>query len=752
MSDSTKRLAAIMFTDIVNYSLAMQQDRSHAISIAKIHEETLKELVAQFKGEVINFYGDGSLSLFDTATDCVNCAREIQRVLANRVPLRIGIHEGEVTIENGKVYGNGINLAARIESAGHRGTILFSKNIFEIIRNDTSITAQRLGFFKLKNFNNPVEIYALEDPKLQPVDPSRLHGLMTNNSSLRRLYPNFAFAIVIIMLVGLVAWLRPLSLLSASKATDETVIAVLPLKTIGADQDATSFAEGVQVELINHLALVPGLEVKSRTAVERFVQQAPSTNVLRNELQLSHYLEGTAHKQADRVLISIQLIDATTNGRVWGDRYDVSYANIWETQSDIAKSVAKELQFEISPDLERTIDKQPTTDPHAWDDYLQASYFWRRFTSLRDPNLLRQMVRHLKRAIKRDGQFALAYADLAKAYLERTDNPNISFAFVNRDSIITLCDRAISLDPDLGSAYLHKGDYYAAFDVDLATENYQLSLEKSPKDPIIHWRWGYFQFDQHWNISDALRHSSQAIRLNPEYGQLTFILRDHGWYFLSIGDYRRSEYFFQQALELDPGNISVMSWMAHLAKVTNNMEQLRNIAERMTNESPENRGLWEWGMYYLLTEDYDRSVQYFDRFFMHASQTGEFGHYLNNHMYGFALLKLGRVKEAEEKFDLALEYVRKRGHATNDYEYAKVAAAREQIDSAYYHLDLAVRGSVHWGMPDFMERDPLFSGIKDQPRFQALVQIARDRVEAKRRSILPLLESGEVVLSLDEIL
>ena len=167
--------------------------------------------------------------------------------------------------------------------------------------------------------------------------------------------------------------------------------------------------------------------------------------------------------------------------------------------------------------------------------------------------------------------------------------------------------------------------------------------------------------------------------------------------------------------------------------------------------SPLNTGLYGMGMYYLMIKEYEESIRYFDQYFTRASETAYWGQMYNSHMYGYALLQIGKQKEANEKFEFVLNLIRDRGHPTPDYEYAKIYSAMGMVDSSYYHLERAVSGPIHWGMSDFMERDPLFENIKDEPEFQRLVEIAREKVRLKREEVRKLEESGEIPISLDRI-
>ena len=168
--------------------------------------------------------------------------------------------------------------------------------------------------------------------------------------------------------------------------------------------------------------------------------------------------------------------------------------------------------------------------------------------------------------------------------------------------------------------------------------------------------------------------------------------------------------------------------------------------------SPNNLGLWMLGQYYLLIKDYAKSVDYFEEYFANASETAIAGTLDENHMLGYALLKTGRKKEGYQKLDFTLNHISERGGVlTPDYEFAKIYSAKGMIDSAYYHLEKAVAGHIHWGMSDFMELDPLFENIKDEPKFQALVEIARQKVRTKREEVRKLEQSGFIPESLDEM-
>jgi len=838
MSEATRQLAAIMFTDIVGYTALMGRDEQKAMQLLEQNRDLQKPLIEEYRGKYLKEIGDGILASFSSAGDAISCALAIQNALSDdqELNLRIGIHSGDITFKDEDVFGDGVNIASRIQSIADPGGIYISESIHKAIRGRGDIQTKYLGETHLKNVDYPVKTYALQGvglPIPEIKDENELSGRFWAELQRRGIsragttylmvsiilflllpygesfLPDWAASALIIALVigfplamymawsferspeGFVrttsqqSWQNPLKAsqrkplisnviivglvlvifvmyaypryFSKETSTEGTTtnksIAVLPLDIIGGDPEGEYFAAGVREEILNHLSLLEDLHVKSRSVVDRLSERTTTTQELVSELQLTHYLEGSARKVGDQVRITVQLIDAQTNNHIWSENYDSNYENIWDTQSEIAKKIAEELRVTISPEVARVIDKKPTDNPQAWDDYLRAMYYWRRYTSLRKPIELENMVRFLKASISKDPSFALAYTFLALAYGQSPGDPAIVFEFINPDSVLILCNRAIDLDPSLSDPYVIRADYFAytTLDTVAAIRDYNQAISNGPHLPLPYWRFGVFQNVYRWDVGSALKLTFQGVQLQPEPWLLSQMLWWISWYYLEIADYQKAEYFVDKALIYDPDNISILQWKAHLYRVMGQYDKCLSVAQRIMEISPLNIGLYEMGMYYLIVKEYEESAKYFDEYFTKASETADFSDFQNNHMYGYALLKMGRAKEADDKFEIALNVLRERGHPTLDYEYAKIYSAKGMIDSAYYHLEKAVAGPIHWGMSDFMERDPLFENIKDEPEFQRLVGIAREKVRLKREEVRKLEESGEIPINLDEI-
>jgi TolB-like protein len=249
-----------MFTDIVGYTAMMEKDSQLALKTAIKHEEIITQTVSKFNGQVNNFMGDGSLSLFDTASDAVNCAKEIQIKLNNKIQLRIGIHVGEITEENEKVYGDSINVASRIESSAHAGTVLFSSLIQDKIKNDKSIQYRPLGYFRFKNVSQPVLLFGLEGEGLIPIEKSRLRNRVSPYRNLKSRYSIIGILLILLLFMLFVkpGWLNKPSISIPSFEKELISVAVFPFKTSGSNE-IEYLGEGIMDILYSKLISLEGM-------------------------------------------------------------------------------------------------------------------------------------------------------------------------------------------------------------------------------------------------------------------------------------------------------------------------------------------------------------------------------------------------------------------------------------------------------------------------------------------------------------
>lgn len=306
-----RQLAAIMFSDMFGYTALMQQNEQLAISKRKRLKEVLETSVTRYFGKVLQYYGDGALSIFNSAIDGVHCAMEVQQILQQepKVEVRIGIHTGDITIDNQNIYGDGVNLASRIESLAVPGAIFISEKVFDDIKNQGSIAAREMGYFEFKNVISPMRVFAIANDGLVVPTRSELKG-KTRHPKNR--------------------------------------LAVLPFVNMSADAENEYFSDGITEELLNALTKVDGIQVISRTSAFAFKGKNTDVRDIGIQLNVDRILEGSVRKASFIVRITAQLINAADGYHIWSETYDRKLDNIFEVQDEISVIIANKLRENLA--------------------------------------------------------------------------------------------------------------------------------------------------------------------------------------------------------------------------------------------------------------------------------------------------------------------------------------------------------------------------------------------------------------------
>ena len=332
-----RRLAAIMFTDMVGFTALMQEDEHRAKSIRDRHRDALRESIEKHGGELVQFYGDGTLSVFGSAIEGVNAAVAAQRRLQQGppIPVRIGIHIGDINHDKDGVYGDGVNVAARIQALSVPGGVLVSGKVFDEIKNHPELPATGLGEFELKNVQRPVRIFALSVPGLVVPDPKQMNP----------------------------------------KEQRKKTIAVLPFVNMSADPENEFFSDGIAEELINALTRVEGLQVTARTSSFAFKGKNKDVRKIGKDLGVSAILEGSVRKAGNRVRITAQLIDTRDGYHIFSKVYDRVLEDIFKTQDEISLEIVNELRATLPGNGEKpSLVTAPTENSEAYDSYLKGLY------------------------------------------------------------------------------------------------------------------------------------------------------------------------------------------------------------------------------------------------------------------------------------------------------------------------------------------------------------------------------------------
>ena len=324
MEHQNRQLAAILFTDIVGYTGMMQKDEQNALAVTRHFIATLKQSAETFHGRILNDYGDGSLCCFPSATEAVKAAVQIQQQLQHepKVPLRIGIHVGELFFEENKVMGDSVNVASRIQSLACANSILFSKEVFDKLKNQPQYRSVSLGKFEFKNVDEPLEIFALANEGLTVPRKEDLSGKL---KEIQKKYARRKWIIITSALVLLVAaFFIYKNIRGISGFTGDKSIAVLPFENTGTDSSEEYISDGITQDIINNLSKISSLKkVIGWFSVRSFKKTTKTLKQIADELGVAAVLSGTMQKHEGKIRIIVELIEVSTNKRLWG--FDFEY-------------------------------------------------------------------------------------------------------------------------------------------------------------------------------------------------------------------------------------------------------------------------------------------------------------------------------------------------------------------------------------------------------------------------------------------
>src|SRR6516165_3878368 len=384
-----------MFTDMVGYSALSQRDDKLALELLEEHRQLLREIFPRFPGTEIKTIGDAFLVEFNSALEAAQCAIEIQRALAKcnadvrpdrRIEVKIGIHIGDVVHRGGDVYGDGVNIASRIEQLAGAGGICVSMDVERQIRNAVETRFEKLGLTDLKNISVTMELFRIVLPWERQAKAEGASKKEETGVGRRSLV--WAGAIVALVIAGLLAFQllrsrshveggapatpRETGAAGARPSIPEKSIAVLPFDNLSDDKSNAYFAEGIQDEILTRLAKIGALKVISRSSTKQYQSKPGNLHEIAQQLGVANILEGSVQKAGSAVHVNVQLIKAMTDDHLWAESYDRTLENIFGVEGEIAQAVAEALKAKLSGAEEKLLAEKPTTNAAAYDAYLRG--------------------------------------------------------------------------------------------------------------------------------------------------------------------------------------------------------------------------------------------------------------------------------------------------------------------------------------------------------------------------------------------
>lgn len=511
-----RQLAAVMFTDIVGYTKLMQEDEEIATRVRVRHRKIFQEQHQVHQGEIIQYFGDGTLSVFKSAVEAVQCAIEIQNRLqeGDSVPLRIGLHLGDIVYDKTEVYGDGVNIASRIESLSTAGAILLSGKMNDELKNHTAISSTPLGLFELKNIAKPVEVFAISTKGIRVPLPTELKG--------------------------------------KQKSRNKT-IAVLPFANLSASKDNEYFCDGITEEIINALAKINTLKVTSRTSSFFFKNKSIPIRQIGQELGVSTILEGSIRLSGNTVRITAQLIQAEEDFHFWSETWDRNLENIFEIQDEISLLIADKLREQFGHfEIQENLVKKQTDSIEAYEYSLKAKFLRNKW----NPEDVKGAISLYEKALKLDPNHTESLLGLADCYSFIGTTGFIPFEEA-WEKTIRFTNQALKLNDQLSGVHYQLSNQAFFMEGDFKKSLLQMkkAIQINPNNAEAQ-QFMSFLYIVSGDREKSREHLDIALSINPLSEETRFFT---AYFHYMIEDYEKSIELLNTCLKLNDKNIPAHS-------------------------------------------------------------------------------------------------------------------------------------------------------------------------------------------------
>jgi adenylate cyclase len=553
-----RKLAAILSTDVKGYSRLMGDDEEATIRTLTVYREIIASHVRQHRGRVVDSPGDNLLAEFASAVDAVRSAVEIQHALTDnnadlsehrKMEFRIGINVGDVVVEGERIYGDGVNIAARLEALAEGGGICISGTVYDQVENKLDLGYTDLGQQSVKNIARPVRVYRVElDPEaVSPAAPS-VEDVPAEETTLPTL-------------------------------PDKPSIAVLPFVNLSQDPEQEYFSDGMTEDLITDLSKLAGLFVISRNSVFVYKGKAIKSEDVSRELGVRYVLEGSVRKAGNRVRITAQLIDATSDYHLWAERYDRELQDIFELQDEVTQKIVSALAVKLTEGEQQRLSRPRTENVEAYDYYLRGlEYYFRR---TQDANLQARAM--FEQAVSLDPHFASAHAYLGRTYLMElvnqwtTDRQALEQVFLCAHKAVALDEAQPTAHETLAYAYLGNKQHPEA----IAAAEQAIAVDPNAAE-------AYATLAEVCSFAGQPQRAVEAIetamRLNPRYPASYLWTLGHAYRWL--GKYEEAIALFKRVLLRSPEHLTAHLFLAATYSELEQLTEARVAAAEVLRLNP----------------------------------------------------------------------------------------------------------------------------------------------------------------------
>jgi adenylate cyclase len=527
-----RRLTAILAADVVGYSTLMEKDEAGTYARLRAgRKELFEPEIHRHHGRIFKLMGDGMMAEFGSIVDAVECAVALQRGLAQRnsslpeaerIEVRIGVNQGDVIVEGEDRYGDGVNIAARLEQIAEPGSVYVSGKVVKEVERRLALGFKAVGQQKMKNLVDPVEVYRVIVDGAETFEPK---------PGQKRKAPAWTWLAAAVLLMAILAGGGAYTLLrpappepgkeqaGAPPVADKSSLAVLPFSNMSDDPQQAYFADGIAEDLMTDLSHVDGLFVIARHSAFAYKGRDVDVREIGRELGVRYVVEGSVRRAGEQIRINVQLVDAATGGHEWAERYDGSMADIFALQDHVTKSVVDELRTRLATgDATVTTEQRETNVPEAYDAFLQGWEYYQRATS----SDFVQAIPHFQRAIELDSAYSRAHAALAMIYFRAYDEEWTGTLAITkddafrkaRDYLKLATARPTSLSHQVAGSISRNRGWY-----DDAGKEFQAAIVLDQSDP---WNYAYLAYSMIYagRAGEAEKQIETAMRLDPHFPPL----------------------------------------------------------------------------------------------------------------------------------------------------------------------------------------------------------------------------------------
>jgi adenylate cyclase len=595
-----RRLTAILAADVAGYSRLMGADEEGTLARLKAHRRELVDpSIGEHRGRIVKTTGDGLLAEFASVVDAVRCAAEIQREMAERngdvppdrrIEFRVGINLGDIIIDESDIFGDGVNVAARLEALADPGGICVSRMVRDQVRDKLALSFEDMGEQQVKNIARPVRAYRV-------VTDAGVRVAATTAQRRRRWTPRRAIvasiAAVVLLAAGAAAFWRlypPYQAPSAAGAPaappalpDKPSIAVLPFANLSGDPAQDYLADGLTDNLVDALAQNPGLFVIARNATLDYRGKAVAPRAAAKDLGVRYVLEGSLQKSGDRIRVTAQLIDTVNDDHLLSQKFDRNLTNLFALEDDLSLQIAGALDVQLRGGaLSRSY--HGTHNLEAWENLIKASQVYFRF----NPADVGEAQKLAQRAVDLDPSYITAWRVLAFTYFDQADLGWAKDRIAALDRARQLNDKVLQLDPESEGPYMLRARLemqpdLPEYDPDAALADARKSVELGPNEDPSRWNLGLVLF-QLGHFDEAAAEFATALRLNPH----PYIWESglHAVALSAIGHYKEAIAEIENASAAQPKNPFALSFRGRIEAFAGNYANAAEWFERAREADP----------------------------------------------------------------------------------------------------------------------------------------------------------------------